>query len=53
VEGRRGNPNPIQEEDYELLAIDQGLEEAEKRCKDMGALLEEIESIEEVPQFEA
>jgi hypothetical protein len=41
-----------QEQDNEIIAIDLGLEEAQTRCKNVGAVLGEILEVEEVPSFE-
>ena len=35
-----------------MIAIDKGLEEARNRCENVGGALSEIESMNEVPNFE-
>lgn len=42
----------MQESDEEIATIGEGVEEAEKRCKDIGLSLGEIISIDEVADFE-
>lgn len=42
----------MQEGDEEIAAVGEGLEEAEKRCKNLGLALGDIESIDEVADFE-
>ena len=41
-----------QEEQHDVEAVMEGMEEAESRCKAMGKMVGEIESIEEVADFQ-
>jgi hypothetical protein len=41
----------MQEGDEEIAAVGEGLEEAEKRCNNLGLALGDIESIDEVADF--